>query len=151
MNAPIYRLFVLFVLLFAVLVGFSSRWAVFGATGLREKPQNKRPVIEEQQIKRGVIRAANGDVLAGSRSISGKRYERRYPTGKLFALPVGFDDIRFGRNSLEKYYNDQLTGRKDELSSIIDSLSQDTQVGDDLDTNLVPKAQELAYRLLEGH
>jgi peptidoglycan glycosyltransferase len=151
MNQPIYRLFVLFVLLFAVLVGFSSRWAVFGATGLREEPLNKRAVIEEQQIKRGVIRAANGEVLAGSRSISGKRYERRYPTGKLFALPVGFDNVQLGRVSLEKYYNDQLTGRKDELSSIIDSLSQDTQVGDDLQTTLVPKAQELAYKLLEGH
>jgi peptidoglycan glycosyltransferase len=151
MNTPIFRLYVLFVLLFGVLVAFSSRWAVFGATELRQKPQNKRVLIEEQQIKRGVIRAANGDVLAGSRALSGKRYERRYPTGKLFALPVGFDNVKFGRISLEKYYNDQLTGRKDELSSIIDSLSQDTPVGDDLQTTLVPKAQELAYRLLQGH
>jgi peptidoglycan glycosyltransferase len=151
MNAPIFRLYALFVVLFAVLIGFSSFWAVFGAADLREKPQNKRVVIEEQRIKRGVIRAANGDVLAGSRAISGGRYERRYPTGKLFALPVGFDDVRFGRNSLEAYYNDALTGREDELSSLIDSLSQDVQVGDDLQTTLVPKAQELAYRLLEGH
>ena len=62
MNAPIFRLYVVFVLLFVVLIAFSSRWAVFGATGLREKPQNKRVVIEEQQVKRGVIRAANGEV-----------------------------------------------------------------------------------------
>src|SRR6478736_3359911 len=136
MNQPIYRLFAFFMLLFVVLVGFSSRWAVFGAEGLREKPQNKRPVIEEQRVKRGVIRAANGDVLAGSRAISGGRYERRYPTGKLFALPVGFDDVRFGRISLEQYYNRALTGRKDELASIVDSFSQDTQVGDDLQTTL---------------
>ncbi len=151
MNAPIFRLYVLFVVLFGVLIAFSSRWAVFGATGLRENPNNKRVVIEEQRIKRGVIRAANGEVLAGSRSLSGGRYERRYPTGKLFALPVGFDDVRYGRVSLEKYYNDALTGRKNELASIIDSFSQDTQVGDDLQTTLVPKAQELAYKLLEGH
>jgi len=150
MNQPIYRLYIFFVLLFAVLIGFSSRWAVFGAKRLQENPKNSRVVIEEQQIKRGVIRAANGDVLAGSRAISGKRYERRYPTGKLFALPVGFDDVQFGRISLEKYYNDDLTGAKDELTSIIDSLSDHTQVGDDLQTTLVPKAQQLAYRLLEG-
>ena len=31
MNQPIFRLFVLVVVLFTVLVGFSSRWAVFGA------------------------------------------------------------------------------------------------------------------------
>ena len=59
MNAPIFRLFALFALMFAVLVGFSSRWAVFGAQRLRENPENKRVVLEEQRIKRGVIRAAN--------------------------------------------------------------------------------------------
>jgi cell division protein FtsW (lipid II flippase) len=33
-NAPIFRLFAIFVVLFAVLIGFTSRWSVFGATGL---------------------------------------------------------------------------------------------------------------------
>jgi peptidoglycan glycosyltransferase len=151
MNQPIYRLYIVFVLLFAVLIGFSSRWSVFGATGLRENTNNKRVIIEEQQIKRGVIRAADGTVLAGSRALSGKRYERRYPTGKLFALAVGFDSVRFGRAGLEKTYNDQLTGRKQELESLVDSLVDRQQVGDDLQTTLVPKAQELAYKLLQGH
>ena len=63
MNAPIFRLFVLFAVLFAVLIGFSSRWAVFGATGLRENPKNSRVVLEEQRIKRGIIRAADGTLL----------------------------------------------------------------------------------------
>ena len=85
MNAPIFRLFALFAVMFAVLVGFSSRWAVFGAQRLRENPKNSRVVLEEQRIKRGVIRAADGTVLAGSASLSGDRYTRRYPTGKLFA------------------------------------------------------------------
>ena len=55
MNVPIYRLFFVFLLLFAVLVGFTSRWAVFGQQRLRENPENARVRIEEQQIKRGVI------------------------------------------------------------------------------------------------
>ena len=42
MNVPIYRLFVVFLLLFAVLIGFTSRWAVFGAQRLRENPNNAR-------------------------------------------------------------------------------------------------------------
>ncbi len=145
MNAPIFRLFALFVVLFAVLVGFSSRWAVFGATQLRENPKNSRVIIEEQRIKRGVIRAAGGDVLAGSRALSGKRYERRYPTGSLFAQAVGYDSIRFGRGGLERHYNDRLTGRKDELAGIVDSLVERDPVGDDLQTTLVPRAQQVAY------
>ena len=87
MNVPIYRLFLVFLVLFAVLIGFTSRWAVFGEQRLRENPDNARVRIEEQQIKRGVIRAANREVLAGSTRLSGDRYGRRYPTGRLFALP----------------------------------------------------------------
>jgi peptidoglycan glycosyltransferase len=145
MNTSIFRLYALFVVLFGVLIAFSSRWAVFGAAGLRENPKNSRVVIEEQRIKRGVIRAANDDVLAGSTALSDKRYERRYPTGSLFAQPVGFDSIRFGRAGLERYYNDSLTGRKEELANIVDSLVERDRVGDDLHTTLEPKAQQVAY------
>jgi peptidoglycan glycosyltransferase len=150
-NIPIFRLYVVFLVLFAVLIGFTSRWAVFGQERLRENPKNARVRIEEQQIKRGVIRAANKEVLAGSTRLSGDRYGRRYPTGSLFALPVGFDSVRFGRQGLEAYYNDALVGRKEELTSLVDSLISEPQVGDDLQTTLVPRAQELAYDLLEGH
>ena len=38
MNAPIFRLFALFVMLFAVLIGFTSRWAVFGAPRAAREP-----------------------------------------------------------------------------------------------------------------
>src|SRR6201999_3781173 len=51
-NAPIYRLFILFVALFAVLIGFTSRWAVFGATRLKDNKDNARVVLEQQRIKR---------------------------------------------------------------------------------------------------
>ncbi|WP_028064511.1 peptidoglycan D,D-transpeptidase FtsI family protein [Solirubrobacter soli] len=151
MNAPIFRLFALFVLMFAVLVGFSSRWSVFGAQRLRDNPDNKRVVLEEQRVKRGVIRADDGTVLAGSTALSGGRYTRRYPTGRLFALPVGFDDIRLGRAGLEKYYNDELVGRKEELGRLIDSIVSKDVVGDDLQTTLDPKGQTVAYEQLAGH
>jgi peptidoglycan glycosyltransferase len=149
-NRPIFRLFALFTLLFAVLIAFSSRWAVFGAPALRDNPHNSRVVLEEQRVKRGVIRADDGSVLAGSRALSGGRYERRYPSGPLFALPVGFDDIQFGRAGLERAYNDRLVGRAEELKSLVDSLVAKDRVGDNLDTSLDPKAQKVAYDALGG-
>jgi penicillin-binding protein A len=149
-NAPIIRLFGVFVVLFAVLIAFTSRWAVFGAARLKDNTKNALVVLEEQRIKRGVIRAADGKVLAGSKPLSQKRYGRRYPTGKLFALPVGFDSVQFGRAGLERYYNDQLTGAKSEFAGIVDSLSKKVQVGDDLETTLDPKAQQVAYDALNG-
>jgi peptidoglycan glycosyltransferase len=150
MNAPIFRVFALFVVLFCVLIAFSSNWAVFSAAGLRDNGHNSRVILEEQRIKRGVIRADNGDVLAGSTPLSGDRYTRRYPTGKLFALAVGYNDVRFGRAGLERYYNDALVGNKDELPQIIDSLVSKKVVGDDLRTTLDPKAQKVAMDAIEG-
>jgi peptidoglycan glycosyltransferase len=149
-NAPILRLFGFFLVLFAVLIAFTSRWAVFGAPRLRSNTLNSRVVLEQQRIKRGVIRADDNSVLAGSTALSGGRYGRRYPTGKLFAQPVGFDDVRFGRAGLEDYYNDQLTGAKSEFAGIVDSLTKKTQVGNDLDTTLDPKAQKVAFAALGG-
>jgi len=149
MNAPIYRLFALFVVLFAVLIGFTSRWAVFGAKRLQDNPRNARTVLEQQQVKRGVIRADDGTVLAGSVPLSEHRYGRRYPTGDLFGQPVGWDDVRLGRGGLERFYNDQLTGATNEFAGIIDSLSKKTKVGDDLDTTLDPKAQKVAFDALQ--
>jgi peptidoglycan glycosyltransferase len=149
-NAPIYRLFGLFVVLFAVLIGFTSRWAVFGAKRLKDNPANARVVLEQQQIKRGVIRADDGKVLAGSTPLPAGRYGRRYPTGDLFGHAVGFDNVRLGRSGLEKQYNDELTGAKSEFAGIVDSLTKNKQVGDDLDTTLDPKAQQAAFAGLAG-
>ena len=76
-------------MLFALLVGFTSRWTVFEAEALRDNANNRRELLAEQRIKRGVIRADDGEVLAGSRALAQKRFGRRYPTGELFAHAVG--------------------------------------------------------------
>ena len=64
MNRPVIRLYGLLIVLFAVLVGFTSRWAVFDAAALRNNPNNHRQVLEEQLIRRGLIRARDGTLLA---------------------------------------------------------------------------------------
>ncbi len=79
MNAPIIRLFGLVVVLFAVLVAFTSRWAVFDSKSLNDNALNKRGVLEAAKIKRGVIRAGDGSVLARSVKQQGGVYERTWP------------------------------------------------------------------------
>ena len=66
MNRQIVKLFAFIVVLFAVLVGFTSYWSVFDAKALKEKEANKRPLLEQQQIRRGRILAADGTVIAKS-------------------------------------------------------------------------------------
>ena len=79
MNRPIVRLYGLVVLLFALLVIFTSRWTVFEASSLRENRFNARGLLEQERIDRGRILAADGTVLA--RSVRGPEgtYQRTYP------------------------------------------------------------------------
>jgi peptidoglycan glycosyltransferase len=150
MNAPIARLFVVVVVLFAVLVGFTSRWTVFDASALRDNPKNHRELIEEQQIRRGLIRAADDTVLARSLQQPDKSYVRTYPPGRLFSHAVGYSYVRQGRAGLERFYDDDLSGRKNDLNSLIDRLSGSEQEGDNLITSLDPAAQRVALQQLGG-
>ena len=90
MNRPIVRLYGLVVLLFALLVAFTSRWTIFEASSLRSNPLNARGLLEQERIARGRILADDGTVLA--RSVRGGEgtYERRYPKGGEFAHPLGY-------------------------------------------------------------
>ena len=58
MNEPIARLFVFVVLLFALLVAFTSRWTIFQAASLRRNSLNARPLLEQRRIDRGAIVAS---------------------------------------------------------------------------------------------
>jgi penicillin-binding protein A len=149
-NAPITRLFALVLLLFAVLVGFTSRWTVFDAEALRDNPKNSRELLESLRIHRGAIRAADGSLLARSVERSDGTFTRRYPQGGVFSHAVGYSYARIGQSGLERFRNDELTGERNELSSILDELRGKRQVGDNLLTSLDPRAQRVALQALGG-
>jgi peptidoglycan glycosyltransferase len=146
-NRQIVKLFALVVALFAVLIGFTSYWSVFDAKALKEKEANKRPLLEQQQIRRGRILAADGTVIA--RSVpkghgAGLRFVRRYPEGSLFGHPIGYSFVRQGDSEFEQFHNDQLVGSQSEFGSILDQLTGRDQEGNDIVTNLDLPAQETA-------
>ena len=150
MNPPIVRLYAFFVVLFGVLVFATSWWSVFAAKDLREKTANRRPLLAEERIKRGTIRAADGKVVARSVPIDDERFARRYPTDELFAHAIGYSFTKLGRSGLEQFRNDPLTGRRTELIGAVDSLLGERGVGDSIRTTLNPKAQQAAIDGLAG-
>ena len=151
MNVPIVRLFGVVMVLFALLVVFTSRWTVFEAEALRAESANQpRQALAEERIRRGRIRSADGRVLAASRRLPGERYARRYPTGSLFAHPVGYSFTTEGRSGLERFYNEALIGRSNDLVGVVDSLLGERAVGDDLETTLSARAQQVAMEGLGG-
>jgi penicillin-binding protein A len=150
MFAPIYRLFVVVVVLFGALVFATSWWTVFGADPLRDNPANRRALLEQARIKRGLIKAADGTVLARSVKRSDGTFTRRYPQGTLLSHAVGYSFIRFGQAGLERSRNGALTGDRDDITSIVDELRGKRQEGDDVITTLDPRAQRAAIDALGG-
>ena len=153
MNRQIVKLFGLVVALFSVLIGFTSYWSVFEAEALKEKTANKRPLLEQQQIRRGRILADDGTVIARSApkgSGESLRYVRRYPQGPLFGHPIGYSFVRQGDSEFEKYHNDELVGADSEFTSILDELRGREQEGDDIVTNIDSDAQRVALSALEA-
>jgi penicillin-binding protein A len=150
MNTPITRLYLVVLGLFAVLVVGTSWNTVFRASDLRDNPRNRRALLEQQRIRRGVIRAANGDLLARSLRRSDGTYSRTYPTDGLFAHAVGYSFTRYGRSGLEQYRNNALSGTTNELGTIFDRLSGSKPEGDDVITTLDPGAQRVALQGLNG-
>jgi peptidoglycan glycosyltransferase len=153
MNKPLRRLFVVFVLMFGVLVGFTSYWTVFGAEDLKQKPSNRRPLLKAQKIPRGLILAEDGTRLVANRRTGNRetrRYYRAYPQGRLFSHALGYSFVSRGSAGLERFYNDELIGEHDEFESIIDQLGGGVKEGDDLHTHLDPGAQRTATQGLAG-
>jgi peptidoglycan glycosyltransferase len=150
MNVPIGRLFAVIIVLFALLIVWTSRWTVFEASSLNNDVLNRRTLIDQLKIKRGRIIADDGTVLARSVPGPGGTYTRTYPTSNLFSQAVGYAIAAQGRSAgLERSRGDALRGLQTGLSSVFGQLSSH-RVGDDVYTSLDPKAQRVALAGLAG-
>jgi peptidoglycan glycosyltransferase len=150
MSSQIVKLFGLIVALFALLIVFTSRWTVFEATSLNNNALNKRTLFDDLKIKRGRIIGDDGEVLARSVPAGGGTWSRYYPTGSLFAQPIGYLIAKAGRAAgLEQSRGDALRGLQTGLNSIFGQLSPH-RVGDDVYTTLDPNATRVALQQLGG-
>jgi len=153
MNKQIVKLFAFIVVLFGVLVGFTAYWSVFDAKALKEKQQNARPLIRQQQIERGRILTADGVVIAKSVPQGPKNeqtFVRRYPGGDLYGHPIGYSFVKYGDVEFEQFHNDTLIGEESEFASILDEITGATQEGNDIVTNIDSEAQAIALADLEA-
>jgi penicillin-binding protein A len=152
-DVRIRHLFALLALLFGLLVVFTSYWSVFDAEGLEANKANRRVLLEEQQIRRGLVFARDGAVLARNkvRGRGSQRFFRRlYPAGPLFGHALGYDFVERGRAGIERSHNDELSGDTNEFDSLLDELRGRQREGNDLVTTLDPAAQRAAIDSLAG-
>ena len=157
MNRQIARLAVVAVALVTALIVGTTYWQTWASAGLADRQDNEIQRVAQFSIKRGLIRAADGTILASNRikKVGGQKlYLRRYPQGGLFAHVVGYSTQSRARAGLESSLNDYLTGSNSNLGTILhttlDRIRGATIKGNNVWLTLRPGAQRLAMRQLAG-
>jgi peptidoglycan glycosyltransferase len=118
-DRQIRRLGLAFLALFTVLFGQITWVQVVRADRIADNPANaKRQLIAEYSVARGPILTSDGVVIALSRASRGELvYQRRYPSGPLYAGITGFYSFVFGKSELELAVDDYLNGDAPELAA----------------------------------
>jgi peptidoglycan glycosyltransferase len=158
MNRQIARLALVGLGLVAALIVATTYWQTWATAGLADRQDNEIQRVAQFSIKRGLIRAADGTILATNRKkrVAGQTlYFRRYPQHGLFAHIVGYSTQSRSRSGLEASENDYLTGSNANLHTVLnttlDRIRGATIKGNDLWLTLRPGAQRLAMQQLAGN
>jgi peptidoglycan glycosyltransferase len=156
-NRQIARLALVGLGLVAALIVATTYWQTWATAGLADRQDNEIQRVAQFSIKRGLIRAADGTILATNRRrrVAGQTlYFRRYPQRALFAHIVGYSTQSRARSGLEASENDYLTGSNANLHTVLDTtldrIRGATIKGNDLWLTLRPGAQRVAMEQLAG-
>ena len=158
MNRQIVRVSVVALVLLASLVVGTTYWQTWAASGLENRQDNAIQRVAQFTIRRGLIYAADGTLLAARRAVHVKGqtfYFRRYPAGDLAAQVVGYSTQSRSRAGLERSENDYLTASNTHLNTVVrrtlDRLKGATVTGNNLVLTLRPAAQRVALQALDGN
>ena len=154
MNRPIVRLYGLVVVLFALLVAFTSRWTIFEAElAAPERAEPARAAAAGTHRARQRSSPPTGRCSRAACAAAKARIRRTYPTGSLFAQTIGYSYTDLGQSGLERYRNPPLDGETSatNLQAILDQLQGKRRQGDEVITTLDPAAQRTAIAALGEH
>jgi len=156
-NRQIARLGLVGVALIAALIVATTYWQTWATAGLADRQDNEIQRVAQFSIKRGLVRAADGTILASNRikKVGGQKlYLRHYPQGGLYSHVVGYSTQSRARAGLESSMNDYLTGANRNLDTVLkttlDKIRGATITGNDLWLTMRPGPQKLAMRELAG-
>jgi peptidoglycan glycosyltransferase len=157
MNRQIARLALVGVGLVTALIVGTTYWQTWASASLADRQDNEIQRVAQFSIKRGLIRASDGTILASNRikKVAGQKlYLRRYPQGSLFSHLVGYSTQSRSRAGLESSLNDYLTGSNSNLGTVLDTtldkIRGATIKGNDVWLTVKPGAQRVAMQQLAG-
>ncbi|MGH2766937.1 MAG: peptidoglycan D,D-transpeptidase FtsI family protein [Actinomycetota bacterium] len=156
MDRQIRRLAIGFLVLFGALAVNLNYIQVVAADRIANNNANRRLLIQEYDVDRGdIVAADHRTVLADSEATGGDlKYQRSYPENPDLAYGhlTGYHSFIFGRTELEQTYNDYLSARAEELfpQRLIDEILGRDEKGAGLVLTIDPELQQIAADGLAG-
>ena len=154
MNTQIRRLFTFVAVALVAVLGMAAYW-LWRSPELEARQGNPTLVVRQLTIQRGLITrpTVRCSRATGAGSLEGRTiYVRRYPTDGLLSQTVGYSTVSRSRAGLERSMNDFLTGSNDNLSTVIDRITDKvkglTQRGNSLVLTVDMAAQRVAMEQL---
>jgi len=152
-NNPIRRLAMVVGLLFASLLLSSSYISFVQAGSLRDKPGNRRTLLENYARERGPILVAGSPIARSVASKDELKYQRTYADGKLYAPLTGYYSFIYGAGSgVERTDDTLLSGSSDQLfyRRMVDLVTGREPQGASVELTVNPAAQKAADQALGG-
>ena len=138
---------VLFTTLFVLLAGYLVWFQIFDSRDVINNPYNARIEAMENQVVRGSILAADGQILASTKVSEDGTETRKYPFGCTFSHVLGYSD--YGKTGIESLGNFQLTRSNAYfVERFINELKEKKNIGDSLVTTLNVDVQTAAHDAL---
>lgn len=133
--------------IFLALIGYLVYFNVELRDTYINSPYNKRQETYEERVVKGEILAADGTVLASTKTDGEGNEFRLYPYENVFAHVVGYSDR--GRSGLELTMNSQLlTSHANMLEQVENQFKDEKSMGDNVVTTLDVRLQQAAYDAL---
>ena len=152
MNRPIRRVAIAALAMFALLLLNLSASYLVRSDALNNRPENRRVSDARFAQDRGPIMVGNSPIAISEPVKDRFKFQRSYPSAKLYAPVTGYYSYIFGSSGLERSFSEQLIGVDDSqfLDRLINLLTGATPRGASVETTLDARAQRAAWKGLDG-
>jgi peptidoglycan glycosyltransferase len=147
MNTPIRRLALLVFAMFSALLIATTYIQFVQADELRDRPNNRRTLVENYSQDRGPILVDSTTVAQSEPTDDELQWVRTYPSGRLYSHITGYYSFTYGANGgLERSRNGVLSGTDDSLfyKRIVDMVTGTPPQGAALELTVDPAVQQAA-------
>ena len=152
MNAPLRRVGVVVLVLFALLFANLNYVQAYKSDDYRTNEHNGRVQVSEYERQRGSIEIGRGVVLAESTATPDDRlkYLRTYPKSAEYAHLVGYKPVNLAANGVEKMEDLWLSGDADAqfADRFLAQLTGNRTAGGNVLLTVSPAAQDAAFDAL---